>query len=101
MNIDNMSLEELETLYYDKLKEFEKLFNSDIFIWLEMNKNIEKDFNDVLIKYKIYYYKKKIFILELEILNNLLNRIEKVLLNKYNYDEKRLTKKRFDKESIL
>ena len=96
-----MSLEELETLYYDKLKEFKKLFNSDKFIWLEMNKNIEKDFNDVLIKYKIYYYKKKVFILELEILNNLLNKIDKVLLNKYNYDEKRLTKKRFDKESIL
>ena len=52
-------------------------------------------------KYKIYYCKKKVFLLEYNSINNMLLNIERILLDKYNFDDKNLLVKRFDKESIL
>lgn len=89
-----MNLNELEELYISNQQEIEKLYNSNQFIWLKNNKNIEKEFYKYFVKYKIYESKRKSFEIAEKILRNKLDNIEQELRKRNNSDPKDLLRKK-------
>ena len=96
MNINSMSSDELKFILNSKKEELEKFYNSEEYLWLENNKYIEEKYNKFLIKYKIYFYKRKSADLYLNKINSEIESIKNELSLRNKCKEEIIYKKGFD-----